>query len=327
MLQAALAAGVSAAGGDALLGRRAADAGRAAADRPLRLRPGGRDLRLPQPLPRTTASSSSAADGYKLSDEARARDRARPATRRRRSPGPALPAARAGVHPGRVRELHGAGEDYLRELHRRFRGARPGRRSTCCSTAPTAPPTGSRPRSSGGSARRCRCSPTSPTGATSTTAAAPPTSSGSPATCADGPHDIGFAFDGDGDRVLAVDRERRGRRRRRAARARGAAPARARAPRRQRRGRDGDDQLRLPRRDGAGRASRSRVTAVGDRYVLEELRRRAAGRSAASSPATSSRPPSTAPATGSPARCSRSRRSAGATWPSATRCTSCPSGS
>ena len=41
--------------------RRAADAGRAAADRPLRLRPGGRAVGLAQPLSRTTASSSSPA--------------------------------------------------------------------------------------------------------------------------------------------------------------------------------------------------------------------------------------------------------------------------
>ncbi len=52
MLQCALAAGASEAGGDTLLARRAADARRAAAGRPLRLRPGGRDLGLPQPLSR-----------------------------------------------------------------------------------------------------------------------------------------------------------------------------------------------------------------------------------------------------------------------------------
>ena len=44
-----------------------------------------------------------------------------------------------------------------------------------------------------------------------------------------GGHDLGFAFDGDGDRVLAVDRDGDRRRRRRADRARRAAPARARA--------------------------------------------------------------------------------------------------
>ena len=76
--------------------------------------------------------------------------------------------------------------------------------SACCSTAPTAPPTGSRPRSSAASAPTSTRSPSSPTAATSTATAAPPTSSRSRSTC-DG-HDLGFAFDGDGDRVLAVDR-------------------------------------------------------------------------------------------------------------------------
>ena len=50
-------------------------------------------------------------------------------------------------------------------------------------------------------ARRAR------TGATSTPAAAPPTSTRSPPTSRPGGHDAGFAFDGDGDRVLAVDRD------------------------------------------------------------------------------------------------------------------------
>ena len=43
---------------------------------------------------------------------------------------------------------------------------------------------------------------------------------------------------------------------------------------RRRRGGDGDDQLRLPLRDGGGGRSRWRSTDVGDRYVLEELRAR-----------------------------------------------------
>ncbi len=92
--------------------------------------------------------------------------------------------------------------------------------------------------------------------------------------CVAGGHDVGFAFDGDGDRVLAVDvpgavvdgdellalaalhlRER------------------GRLERRRRRG-HGDDELRLPHGDGARRRSRSRRRSVGDRYVLEELRAR-----------------------------------------------------
>ena len=87
----------------------------------------------------------------------------------------------------------------------------------------------------------------------------------------EGGYDAGFAFDGDGDRVLAVDRN-------------GvvvdgdelialAALHLAAAACRRRRGGDGDDQLRLPHRDARGRG-RGRHTAVGDRYVLEELRER-----------------------------------------------------
>ena len=50
MLEAAIAAGVTAAGGDALLGRRAADPGGAAARPPARIGPGRGHLRLAQPL-------------------------------------------------------------------------------------------------------------------------------------------------------------------------------------------------------------------------------------------------------------------------------------
>ena len=98
-------------------------------------------------------------------------------------------------------------------------------------------------------------SPTSPTAATSTTAAARPTSRCSGSASPDRTPTIGFAFDGDADRVLAVDGNGRvhdgdelialGARHLRAA---GALPGR--------RG-HGDDQLRLPPGDG-GRGDRGR---------------------------------------------------------------------
>ena len=98
--------------------------------------------RLAQPVRATTASSSSRADGFKLSDETEDGDRGAPAT------SPPAPCTTIG----RVRALHGTQEDYLRALHERFAeldltGAR--RR---CSTAPTARPTASRRRSSAASA-------------------------------------------------------------------------------------------------------------------------------------------------------------------------------
>ena len=115
-------------------------------------------------------------------------------------------------------------------------------------------------------------------------------------TVREGGHDAGFAFDGDGDRVLAVDRNGVGRRRRRADRARRG------PPRRPGRRRDGDDQLRLPHRHARGRASRwpprRSATATCSRSCAG-----AAGRSAASSPGTSSSAASCPPATGSPPRC------------------------
>ena len=126
----------------------------------------------------------------------------------------------------------------------------------------------------------------------------------------DGGHAVGFALDGDGDRVLAVDRtgtvvdgdelialaalhlrERR------------------QAARRRRRG-DRHDQLRLPRRHARcgrrGGHDPGRATATSSRRCAS-----AAGRWAASSRATSSTWASTPPATGRPRRCSRSRRCGG----------------
>src|SRR5580658_508466 len=113
MLQAAVAAGVSAAGGDALLGGVLPTPAA-----PLLLRRYGFDLAAVLSAShnpyRDNGIKFFASDGFKLSDEVELeieRELERP-------PAPAAD----GAHPtiGRIRELRGAPEDYLRELHVRF---------------------------------------------------------------------------------------------------------------------------------------------------------------------------------------------------------------
>ena len=285
MLQAALAAGITEAGGDALLGGVLPTPGRAAARAPLRLRPGGGDQRLAQPVRRQRHQVL--------------RPRRLQAVRRRRAGDRARARAAAVARAaGRAasRTCCGTQEDYLRELHTRFGEPRPGRPATCCWTAPTARPTRSRRRSSAGWAPRSPPWPPTPTGATSTTAAARPTSRCSAAQIAQGGHDIGFAFDGDGDRVLAVDRTGTvvdGDELVALAALHLQVPGVA---------HHGDDQLRLPHGDERGRG--------GDRHHggRRPLRARGAARArrgawAASSRATSSTWPSARRVTASPARC------------------------
>ena len=131
----------------------------------------------------------------------------------------------------------------------------------------------------------------------------------------EGGHDAGFAFDGDGDRVLAVDRN-------------GVVV-------------DGDELIALAavhlgvegvavtvmtnygfhtgmRAAGSRSPPRRSATATCSRSCAA-----AAGRSAASSPGTSSSAASCPPATASPRRCSRSSRSRAPTSPTATRWRSC----
>src|SRR5947209_1911011 len=110
MLQAAVAAGVAAAGGDALLGGVLPTPAA-----PLLLARYGFDLGVVLSASHNPYQDNGikffGGDGYKLSDEAELAIEA------------ALEDGAAGVPAaiGRVRELHGAGEDYLRELHTRFR--------------------------------------------------------------------------------------------------------------------------------------------------------------------------------------------------------------
>jgi phosphoglucosamine mutase len=265
MLQAALAAGVAAAGGDALLGGVLPTPAA-----PLLIGHYGFDLAAVLSASHNPYHDNGikffAGDGYKLSDEVELeieRELERP-------PAPAAD----GAHPtiGRIRELRGAPEDYLRELHVRFaeldltgvdvlldcaNGAtyqvapeifrRLGARVSVLADAPD------------GRNINAGC------GSTHVDALAQ--------AVLDGGHALGFAFDGDGDRVLAVD-------------GRGAVV-------------DGDELMALAtlHLQASGRLSGNGVavtvmtnygfhaameragvavgtTNVGDRYVLEELRAR-----------------------------------------------------
>ena len=278
MLESALAAGVSAAGGEALLGGVLPTPGA-----PLLLARYSFDLAAVisashNPY-RDNGIKFFAGDGYKLSDAdeqeiERELQAHAPGVRGGEADGGegAHGTARAVAHPGRVRELHGAGEDYLRELHRHFSGLDLSGLDVLLDCA-----NGATYRVAPEIFRRL--------GANVTVLADEPDGQNINAGCGSthveklaeqvpaGSHDIGFAFDGDGDRVLAVDRA-------------GEVV-------------DGDELLALAalhlrergRLSGNGVAVtvmtnygfhaameqagvEVAITSVGDRYVLEELRAR-----------------------------------------------------
>jgi phosphoglucosamine mutase len=263
MLQAALAAGVSAVGGEALLGGVLPTPAA-----PLLIARYGFDLAAVLSASHNPYQDNGikffAADGYKLSDEAElAIERELEGVEQAGAGTPAI---------GRIRELRGAPEDYLRELHTRFAeldlsGLRVLLDCANGATYQVAPEI----------LRRL--------GAEVTVLSDAPDGRNINAGCGSthveslaehlvaGNHDIGFAFDGDGDRMLAVD-------------GRGGVV-------------DGDELMALAtlhlrdsgRLSGGGVAvtvmtnygfhSAMReagvevaVTQVGDRYVLEELRAR-----------------------------------------------------
>lgn len=258
MLEAALAAGVTSAGGDVLLGGILPTPAA-----PLLVRRYGFDVAAVisashNPF-RDNGIKFFGADGMKLSDATEL------AIERRLEEPVAAPAA-----IGRVRTLHGTLEDYLRELHTRFASLSLDGLDVLLDCA-----NGATFRAAPEIFRRL--------GATVTVVAHEPDgrniNEGCGSTHVDalatrvvaGGHDLGFAFDGDGDRVLAADRD----------------------------GRvvDGDELIALVAthlhaggRLGGGvavtvmtnygfhHAMRDAavdvaVTSVGDRYVLEELKR------------------------------------------------------
>jgi phosphoglucosamine mutase len=193
MLEAAMAAGVTSAGGDALLGG-------------VLPTPAAAQLVLRHGLDLAAVISAShnpfedngiklfASDGFKLHDDVEHEIEA--ALER-----PIEPPARIG----RVRRLHGALEDYLRELHVRFQelDLRGLRVLLDCANGATY-------RAAPEIFRRL--------GAHVDTLADQPDGRNINEACGSthlehltermgrGEHDVGFAFDGDGDRVLAVDR-------------------------------------------------------------------------------------------------------------------------
>jgi phosphoglucosamine mutase len=259
MLEAAVAAGVSSAGGDALLGGVLPTPAA-----PLLLARYGFDLAVVLSASHNPYGDNGvkffAADGYKLSDQ----------TEREIEAALQTPVPPAVI--GRVRDLRGATEDYLRELHTRFAALDLRGVSVLldCANGATFEAAPEIFRRLGASVVAIADEPdgrniNAGVGSTHVDALA--------ARMIDGKHDIAFAFDGDGDRVLAVDRT-------------GAVV-------------DGDELLALAALHlrGAGRLSGDGVavtvmtnygfhsamqragigvatTQVGDRYVLEELRAR-----------------------------------------------------
>jgi phosphoglucosamine mutase len=202
-------------------------------------------------------------DGYKLSDE-----RELAIEHELEQP----PAARAGSAIGRVRELRGAAEDYLRELHTRFQELDLSALNVLldCAHGATSHVAPEIFRRLGASVEVIG---DAPDGRNINDACGSTHIEQLGEQMASGRHDLGFAFDGDGDRVLAVDR-------------RGNVV-------------DGDELLALATLHlrTAGRLSGNGVavtvmtnygfhsamreagvevatTSVGDRYVLEELRAR-----------------------------------------------------
>jgi phosphoglucosamine mutase len=202
MLEAALAAGVAAGGGEALLGGVLPTPGAA-----LLVRRYGLDLAAVVSAShnpyRDNGIKLFGPEGTKLSDADERRIEAlvaagREAAASETSIGP--PPA-----PGRVRELHGAGADYLRELETRFRDLDlTGRRVLLdCANGATYRVAPEIFRRLGADVEAVACAPD---GRNINDGCGSTHVEGLAARVGASGHDAAFAFDGDGDRVLAVDR-------------------------------------------------------------------------------------------------------------------------
>ena len=264
MLEAALAAGIASAGGDVLLGGVLPTPAA-----PLLLGRYGFDLAAVISASHNPFADNGikffGKDGFKLSDDAELAIEGRLAAEHVGRP------ARVGA----VGPLHGTEEDYLRALQERFDGLSLDGVDVLLDCA-----NGATYRAAPEIFRRLGATPTvlaaAPDGRNINDGCGSTHTAALVAAMGSGRHDIGFAFDGDGDRVLAVDRS-------------GALV-------------DGDELIALAalhlrahdRLPGGGvvvtvmtnygfhtamRAAGIEVatTAVGDRYVLEQLRARGWG--------------------------------------------------
>jgi phosphoglucosamine mutase len=192
MLEAALAAGVAAAGGHALLGGVLPTPGAA-----LLVRRYGFDLAAVVSAShnpyRDNGIKFFGPEGTKLSDDEEAE------IERVLEQPPHTPA------PGRVRELHGAAGDYLRELESRFQDLDLSGLDVLLDCA-----NGATYRVAPEIFRRLGASvsaiATEPDGRNINDGVGSTHLDGLADRMREGGHDVGFAFDGDGDRVLAVDR-------------------------------------------------------------------------------------------------------------------------
>lgn len=194
MLQAAVAAGVSSAGGDAVLGGVLPTPAA-----PLLIRRYGFDLAVVLSASHNPYEDNGikffAGDGYKLSDDTE------------RAIESALESESQGMRTsiGHVRELRGAPEDYLRELHTRFMGLDLAGVDVLldCANGATFHVAPEIFRRLGAKVSVVADEPdgrniNAGVGSTHVEALAERVVAGG--------HAVGFAFDGDGDRVLAVDR-------------------------------------------------------------------------------------------------------------------------